>query len=55
MNRRNLLKTAGLAMAGSALFPFDSFAQSTNSESNLLENNNTSQRLSGKRKLGNTL
>lgn len=55
MNRRNLLKTAGLAMAGSALFPFDSFAQSTNSESNLFENNNASQSLSGKRKLGNTL
>ncbi|RVT74867.1 aldo/keto reductase [Flavobacterium sufflavum] len=55
MNRRNLLKTAGLAMAGSALFPFDSFAQSTNSESNLFENNNASQRISGKRKLGNTL
>lgn len=55
MNRRNLLKTAGLAMAGSALFLFDSFAQSTNSESNLFENNNASQGLSGKRKLGNNL
>lgn len=55
MNRRNLLKTAGLAMVGSALFPFDSFAQSTNSEADFFENNNARKPLSGRRKLGNDL
>ncbi len=47
MNRRNLLKTAGLAMAGSALLPFDTLANSTN------EDNNPILPLSSKRKLGN--
>lgn len=46
MNRRSLLKTAGLAMAGSALLPFDTLANSTN------ENNNPILPLSSKRKLG---
>ena len=27
MNRRDLIKTAGLAFAGSALFPFDGLAK----------------------------
>ena len=55
MNRRNLLKTAGLAMAGSAILPFSSVAQSINSESSLFEKNNVLQPLSGRRKLGNNL
>ncbi|MBA0883149.1 aldo/keto reductase [Flavobacterium undicola] len=55
MNRRNLLKIAGLAMAGSAILPFSSVAQSINSESNLFENNNARKPLSGRRKLGNDL
>lgn len=55
MNRRNLLKTAGLAMAGSAILPFSSVAQSINSESSLFEKNNALKPLSGRRKLGNNL
>jgi aryl-alcohol dehydrogenase-like predicted oxidoreductase len=55
MNRRNLLKTAGLAMAGGAILPFSSVAQSINSESSLFEKNNVLQPLSGRRKLGNNL
>lgn len=54
MNRRNLLKTAGLAMAGSALLPFSSFAQTINSEPELFEKDN-SQPFSGRRKLGKSL
>ena len=48
MNRRNLLKTAGLALAGSAVLPFSSFS---NDESTSFENN-TVKPLSNKRKLG---
>jgi len=55
MNRRNLLKTAGLAMAGSAILPFSSVAQSINSESSIFEKNNALKPLSGRRKLGNNL
>ena len=55
MNRRSLLKTAGLAIAGSALLPFSTSAQSTNSELSSLGNDNTPQALLGKRKLGKTL
>ena len=54
MNRRNLLKTAGLALAGSAILPFDSFAQTIKSEDNHLKNDNL-QPLSNKRKLGASL
>ena len=54
MNRRNLLKTAGLALAGSAILPFDSLAQSIKSEGNHLKNDNF-QPLSNKRKLGASL
>ena len=54
MNRRNLLKTAGLALAGSAILPFDSLAQSIKSEDNHLKNDNF-QPLSNKRKLGASL
>lgn len=55
MNRRNLLKTAGLAMAGSALLPFSSSAQTTNPEPIPFGSDNAVNPLSGKRKLGKTL
>lgn len=55
MNRRNLLKTAGLALAGSAILPFTSVAQTTNSESKPLGKDNSLQPLSGRRKLGKSL
>jgi aryl-alcohol dehydrogenase-like predicted oxidoreductase len=55
MNRRNLLKTAGLAMAGSALLPFSSFAQTTNSEPKPFGKDNSQQPFSGRRKLGKSL
>lgn len=54
MNRRNLLKTAGLALAGSAILPFDSLAQAIKSEDNHLKNDNLHS-LSNKRKLGASL
>ncbi|MFV8376711.1 aldo/keto reductase [Flavobacterium sp. LB1P71] len=54
MNRRNLLKTAGLALAGSAILPFDSLAQTIKLEDNHLKNDNL-QPLSNKRKLGASL
>ncbi|MFV5702601.1 aldo/keto reductase [Flavobacterium sp. XS2P12] len=54
MNRRNLLKTAGLAFAGSAILPFDSFVQTIKSEDNHLKDDNL-QPLSNKRKLGASL
>jgi aryl-alcohol dehydrogenase-like predicted oxidoreductase len=50
MNRRNILKTAGLAIAGTALMPIDSFAQVVKSFERKEENNQPI--LSGKRKLG---
>ena len=55
MNRRNLLKTAGLAIAGSALLPFHSFAQSSNSETKPFNNDNSLQPFPSKRKLGKSL
>ncbi|MCV9929537.1 aldo/keto reductase [Flavobacterium sp. LS1R49] len=55
MNRRDLLKSAGLAIAGAALLPATSLAQTVPSESNLFGNNNAVQPLSGRRKLGNSL
>lgn len=55
MNRRNLLKSAGLALAGSALLPVSSLAQTVNAEPKRFGNINTAQPLSGKRKLGKTL
>jgi aryl-alcohol dehydrogenase-like predicted oxidoreductase len=54
MNRRNLLKTAGLALAGSAILPFNSLAQTIKSEDNHLKDDNL-QPLSNKRKLGASL
>lgn len=52
MNRRNLLKTAGLAIAGSAILPFDVLARTSNENQNSLTNDNTSLLASNKRKLG---
>ncbi|KQO21104.1 aldo/keto reductase [Flavobacterium sp. Leaf82] len=50
MDRRSILKTAGLALAGSALLPFRSLANSHNDELNLEVNNKSLA--PGKRKLG---
>ena len=52
MNRRNLLKTAGLAIAGSAILPFDVLGKSVNENENHLKRDNLSLPLSSKRKLG---
>ncbi|MFV5693670.1 aldo/keto reductase [Flavobacterium sp. LT1R49] len=54
MNRRNLLKTAGLVLAGSAILPFDSLAKTIKSEEDHLKNDYL-QPLSNKRKLGASL
>ena len=53
MNRRTILKEAGLALAGSALFPFVSFAKSTVD----ISSNKANQQVPvpGKRKLGSSL
>lgn len=53
MNRRTILKEAGLALAGSALFPFVSFSKSTVD----ISSNKANQQVSvpGKRKLGTSL
>ncbi len=50
MDRRSILKTAGLALAGSALLPFRSLANSQIDELNSEENNKSLAH--GKRKLG---
>lgn len=55
MNRRSVLKTAGLALAGSALLPFDSLAKATVSLPIFGEKDTTPATLSNKRKLGTTL
>lgn len=55
MNRRDLLKTAGLAIAGSALSPLSSLAQTTNSGSEFLKKDISPEPFSGKRKLGTSL
>lgn len=52
MNRRNLLKTAGLALAGSALATFDAVAKTINEKENYLLNDNTVFPFSSKRNLG---
>lgn len=54
MNRRELLKSAGLALAGTALLPVTSIAQ-TLIPGKSLSGKKTSQSLSGKRKLGKSL
>ncbi|MNK59957.1 General stress protein 69 [compost metagenome] len=56
MNRRDILKTAGLAAVESALLPFDSLlkgAVPTNDK--LIKNENQTGLLSGRRKLGKSL
>ncbi|GAA5098174.1 aldo/keto reductase [Chryseobacterium ginsengisoli] len=56
MNRRDILKTAGLVAVGGALMPFDSLlkgAVPTNDK--LTENENQTGLLSGRRKLGKSL
>ena len=53
MNRRTILKEAGLALAGSALFPFVSFAKSTVDTSSNKANQQVS--VPGKRMLGTSL
>ncbi|AZA92793.1 putative oxidoreductase [Chryseobacterium nakagawai] len=55
MNRRNILKTAGLAAVGSALLPFDSLLKAASLDNKLVENNKESGLLSGRRKLGKSL
>lgn len=55
MNRRNLLKTVGLAIAGNALLPFDAIAQMTNEKENHLKSDNLQLPSSSKRKLGASL
>ncbi|WP_136669416.1 aldo/keto reductase [Flavobacterium sp. H122] len=55
MNRRNLLKTAGLAIAGSALFPFDALAKTTNDSKNHSIEDSPLLPLLNKRKLGTSL
>lgn len=54
MNRRSILKTAGIALVGSVLSPFDSLAQSALSKS-ILEKDTLPNTLLGKRKLGASL
>lgn len=49
MNRRDILKTAGLAIAGTALLPLKTFAQGAKTEN---KENDVQPILSGKRKLG---
>ena len=54
MNRRSILKTAGIALVGSVLAPFDSLAQSALSKP-ILEKDTPPNTLLGKRKLGASL
>ncbi|WP_264522465.1 aldo/keto reductase [Flavobacterium sp. N2469] len=54
MDRRSILKTAGLALAGSALLPFNSLAQSEKIN-NKIEEKDKFLHSPGKRKLGNSL
>lgn len=54
MNRRNLLKTAGLALAGTTMSPFSLLAQPIDSEGSHLKKDNHKP-LPGKRKLGPSL
>ena len=54
MNRRSILKTAGIALVGSVLTPFDSLAQSALSKP-ILEKDTLPNTLLGKRKLGASL
>lgn len=55
MNRRSILKATGLVLAGSALLPFNSLAQSFSSTPFFGEKETTPVPLSSKRKLGASL
>lgn len=55
MDRRTILRTAGLAMAGSALLPFSSFAKSKYAIADRSEKENLGDPAPGRRKLGNSL
>lgn len=51
MNRRNLLKTAGLAWRISAILPFDALAKTSNENPSNLTNANPSLLVSDKKKI----
>lgn len=53
MNRRDIIKTVGLAAAGTALLPLDSLAKA--SSLNFTSNENLKDTLAGRRKLGKSL
>lgn len=55
MNRRDILKTVGLAAAGTALLPFDSLAKAASQELNNFQNESFKDVLSSRRKLGKSL
>ncbi len=55
MNRRTILKTAGLAVAGTVLYPFSSSAHSTTLNNELGSKDDPQQPTPGRRKLGNSL
>lgn len=55
MNRRDILKTVGLAAAGTALLPFDSLAKGASQELSNFQNESFKNVLSSRRKLGKSL
>ena len=55
MDRRSILKTGGLVLAGSALLPLNASAQSIISNENLRSEDDITEPLHGKRKLGSSL
>lgn len=55
MNRRDILKTAGLATLGTVLSPFDSLLQASQTDKKLIDANNLTVLLAGRRKLGKSL
>ena len=54
MDRRDILKTIGLAAVGTALLPFGNLAKAATSNATT-ESNNENKLLSGRRKLGKSL
>lgn len=55
MNRRDILKTVGLAAAGTALLPLDSLTKAANLDLNISKNKHFDDILSSRRKLGKSL
>lgn len=55
MNRRDILKTAGLAAVGAALLPFDSLLKAASTDHRIGERNNQTGLAAGRRKLGKSL